>query len=69
VLPERTVSRLHAVLRPLLDGTWEVEDLGSTNGTTVNGWRVSRPVRVRPGDILRIGPREFLLESSPAAVQ
>lgn len=37
------------------DGTWYVEDLGSTNGTYVSGRRLSEPVAVRDGSRLQIG--------------
>ena len=53
VIPAPTVSRRHAELRRAEAG-WEVVDLGSTNGTWVNGWRVDRAL-VRPGDDLVIG--------------
>lgn len=36
-----------------------VEDMGSTNGTRVNGKRISSAVIIRSGDILRIGRTEF----------
>ena len=35
--------------------SWIVADLGSTNGTIVNGMRIARPTRVGDGDIVRIG--------------
>lgn len=37
------------------DGTWYVEDMGSTNGTFVDDRRVSGTVEVRPGTPIRIG--------------
>lgn len=36
-----------------------VEDLGSKNGTYVNGQRISAPVAVRPNDILQVGDVKF----------
>ncbi len=36
-----------------------VEDLGSRNGTTVNQQAVSKPVAVRPGDVLQVGDVRF----------
>lgn len=52
-LAEATVSRRHARL-VFRDGGWIVQDLGSTNGTAVNGVKVGR-CRVRPGDRLLVG--------------
>ena len=48
------VSRRHALLR-VRDGAWRVLDLDSTNGTWLNGSRVSRSTRVADGDELRLG--------------
>ena len=53
VIGHGTVSRRHAVLRRTEEGI-EVRDLGSTNGTWVNGWRVDRATLGRD-DMLRIG--------------
>ena len=53
VIDNGTVSRRHAVVKRTEEGL-EVRDLGSLNGTWVNGWRVERAV-LRPGDTLRIG--------------
>jgi DNA-binding NtrC family response regulator len=53
VLDEPTVSRWHCRLWPALPGH-EVEDLGSTNGTLVNGARVERAA-LRLGSELRLG--------------
>jgi pSer/pThr/pTyr-binding forkhead associated (FHA) protein len=47
------VSRRHAELRAE-DGRWIVRDLGSSNGTWVNGRRVME-AEVRPGDVLHLG--------------
>ena len=35
--------------------SWIVADMGSTNGTIVNGLRIARPTRVGDGDIVRVG--------------
>ena len=55
------VSARHARLEPRLDGTW-IEDLGSTNGTFVNGARVEGARRLQAGDVVRIGSTELRLE-------
>ena len=53
VLADDTVSRRHAELR-IQDGCWLLRDLGSSNGTWVNGRRVVE-AEVRPGDTLHLG--------------
>jgi pSer/pThr/pTyr-binding forkhead associated (FHA) protein/S1-C subfamily serine protease len=55
LLDHPQVSRRHAVVRAI-DGELEVEDLGSANGTFVNGGRVDEPQRLCPGDEIAIGP-------------
>jgi pSer/pThr/pTyr-binding forkhead associated (FHA) protein len=51
---------VHAVLM-LFEGSWYVEDLQSTNGTYVNGTRISQRVAVRRGDTLGFGGPLFRL--------
>jgi pSer/pThr/pTyr-binding forkhead associated (FHA) protein len=53
-LEEDSVSKQHARLTRSDDG-WEIEDLGSSNGTFVNGRRLYAPETVRPGDLIRLG--------------
>jgi len=53
-------SSQHARIDPRADGVW-VEDLSSTNGTFVNGERVTAQ-RLKPGDVVRIGQTELRLE-------
>jgi predicted component of type VI protein secretion system len=52
------VSRRHCLLDNQ-DGWLAVEDLGSSNGTIVNGNKISSRTIVRPGDSLEIGPIAF----------
>ena len=54
VLNDDAVSARHAVVE-LNDGTWWVSDQGSTNGTQLNGNAVTRPERLRDGDVIGIG--------------
>ncbi len=61
VLDTPNVSRLHARLERTSEGL-VVEDLGSTNGTWVNGGRIKGRVVVEPGDDLRFGPQRIELE-------
>jgi hypothetical protein len=49
------VSRHHCVLERLPQGGWTVEDLGSNNGTYVNGARITQRTMVRENDALGIG--------------
>ena len=57
VVGDPSVSRRHALLIRNDDG-WTVYDLGSTNGTRINGWRVERAT-LRPGDELELGGSRF----------
>jgi hypothetical protein len=65
VIADMTVSRRHAGLDRGLRG-WLLTDLGSTNGTRLNGWRVREPVPVRPGDRVSFGAVTFVLSDSAA---
>lgn len=53
------ISKLHARVSPR-DGQWVVEDLGSTNGTVLDGELLVRPTVIRPGGRITIG--EVVLE-------
>ena len=60
VLADVTVSRCHARLER--DGSnWVLQDLGSMNGTRLNGWLVSGAVPVRAGDQVSFGEASFVL--------
>ena len=61
---DEEVSREHAALRALPDGRLEVEDLDSTNGTYVEGVRLSEPVFLSAGESIRIG--DTVLVAPPA---
>jgi hypothetical protein len=54
VLGDPNVSRQHAELRPR-GGSWVLTDLGSTNGSRINGHPVERSEVVRPGDEIELG--------------
>jgi hypothetical protein len=58
-----TVSRWHADLSRGPAG-WRLADLGSTNGTRLNGWRITGPVHVHPGDLVSFGMATFVLGGS-----
>jgi hypothetical protein len=51
---DETVSRLHAVLENL-GFTWSIRDLGSRNGTYLNGERITAERVLRSGDEVRVG--------------
>jgi FHA domain len=55
-------SSTHARFEPRRDGVW-LEDIGSTNGTYLNGIRLTRPKRLSSGDIVRIGETELRYEA------
>jgi len=57
------VSRRHAVIAPVHDG-WNIEDLGSANGTFVNSKRLAAntPTLARSGDELRFGTLQLRIE-------
>ena len=59
-LNDDTVSRAHARLTAVGEG-WVLQDLGSRNGTWVNGGRVTGAVPVRVGDQVRFGQVAFRL--------
>jgi adenylate cyclase len=59
VLPDRWISRNHAMLQGSDSGQFYLIDLGSRNGTFVNGRRVSVPVILHDGDLLTFGQTEF----------
>jgi pSer/pThr/pTyr-binding forkhead associated (FHA) protein len=54
-------SARHVRVEPRRDGVW-VHDLGSTNGTFVNGIRVDRPRKLAQGDTIRVGETELRFE-------
>jgi hypothetical protein len=64
-LADDTVSRWHASLERGPAGGWLLADLGSTNGTRLNGWRVSGPMPVRAGDMVSFGALTFVLTERP----
>ena len=56
VLADPAVSRKHAGIRKV-NGSYELADLGSTNGVYVNGHKVPKKT-LEPGDIIRVGNTE-----------
>ena len=65
-LTDLSVSRMHALLVRREDG-WVLSDLGSHNGTRLNGWLVREPVQVRAGDRVEFGSMAFIIQDDPPA--
>jgi len=63
-LTDLSVSRMHALLVRREDG-WVLSDLGSHNGTRLNGWLVREPVQVRAGDRVEFGSMAFIIQGDP----
>lgn len=59
VLPDRWISRNHAMLQRMETGDFYLIDLGSRNGSFVNGRRVSVPVTLNNADRLTFGQTEL----------
>ena len=66
-LTDLSVSRMHALLVRREDG-WVLSDLGSHNGTRLNGWLVREPVPVQAGDRVEFGSMAFIIQGDPPAV-
>lgn len=54
VLTDKSVSRQHAIVY-CLKGKFFVEDVGSTNGTLMNGKAITSRVEINPGDEIKLG--------------
>jgi hypothetical protein len=63
-LTDLSVSRMHALLVRREEG-WVLSDLGSHNGTRLNGWLVREPVQVRAGDRVEFGSMSFIIQRDP----
>ncbi len=71
LLPYPQVSTRHTGVTPMPDGTLTVTDLGSTNGTHVDGKRIppNVPVKIKPGDKIFVGPYAMFLGIENNAVR
>ena len=70
-LGDRTLSRVHARIEGVLDGgPIRLVDLGSRNGTSLNGSRITEPMSLSAGDRIQLGETivEILEESTTRVV-
>ena len=65
-IDDAELSRRHFAIRPVAGGL-EVEDLGSRNGTRVDGTRIDGPTRVRDGAVVTVGMTTFAVEAPQEA--
>lgn len=66
-LPHSQVSRIHAVIRMRSSDALELVDLGSMNGTRLNGERLLGPRKLHDGDIIRIGTETLTVHVDESA--
>ena len=59
-------SRYHCVIEPVSEGAWRLRDLGSRNGTRVNGQRVA-DAELGPGDRFQVGSHTFEISGGVSA--
>jgi hypothetical protein len=65
VIQTERISRHHAAIRWEEDGSFLLIDLGSSNGTFLNGQRLTRPVVLRNGWIIEIGLQKMTFRTPP----
>ena len=63
-IKDRYLSRKHAEILAGEGNTWILKDLGSANGTYLNGSRVERDEQLKTGDRIRLGDTEIVFETS-----
>jgi predicted component of type VI protein secretion system len=66
IADDSELSRRHAVVRPAAGG-FEIEDLGSRNGTFVNGQKLEGPMRLSGGESIKVGQTVLALEGVATA--
>lgn len=69
VVAEQATSRRHALIQKNEDGTYWIDDLGSSNGTWVNRNRVSGCVVLEDGDEIFVGDTRFVFQIAPEAAR
>src|SRR5512142_37152 len=66
-LDDEKISRIHSVIEVAPDGAVSIIDMGSAEGTFVNGRKVSRGA-LKPGDQITLGGLRIVLEGADAVV-
>lgn len=71
VISEASVSRFHCFAKRQSDGRYELQDMASTNGTTINGASVpargaGKAMAVKPGDTVGLGQVQFTFTDARA---
>ncbi len=66
-LKDVKASRHHCTLEPLGSGAWQLRDLGSANGTKLNGVRIALET-LAPDDVIQVGDARILFAGEAAAV-
>lgn len=67
VLKDDRASRRHALVHAQEQHEYWLVDLGSSNGTLLNGRRVSQPTRLRDGDELELGSSRYMFRQPSAS--
>lgn len=63
VIADNNISRVHARFRSIENG-WTIEDLGSTNGTKVNGVLITEPTPLENGNVIALGSLQMRFEQA-----
>jgi adenylate cyclase len=66
-LPDERVSRRHATVHAQGENEYWIVDFGSRNGTYLNNQRILHPTRLRHGDLIRIGPFQWVFRLAGAS--
>jgi len=68
MIADHKASRHHCVFEPVGGGHWRVRDLGSGNGTRVNGARIGQPHLLKADDVVQLGDAKVVFAGEAAAV-
>ncbi|HYM56223.1 MAG TPA: FHA domain-containing protein [Solirubrobacteraceae bacterium] len=65
-IPDAEMSRRHARIAREAGGDYAIEDLGSSNGTFVNGLQIAGPTLLSVGDTIELGGASLVVRALPA---